>query len=111
MIFTVIYSFNVLPEKCDIFEESWSQFTKLIYEYEGSLGSRLHRIAHQINSDSIYYIAYAQWPSKELWENSGNKLPKEAEAIRDTMKSACLHIETLYELDVINDLLSPTTKK
>ena len=47
MIFTVIYSFKVLPEKCDSFEESWSQLTKLIYEYEGSLGSRLHRVAHE----------------------------------------------------------------
>ena len=110
-MFTIIYSFNVLPAQCEVFEESWSQLTKLIYEYEGSLGSRLHKTADQKEEESIHYIAYAQWPSKELWENSGSKLPKEAETIRSTMKGACLHIEILHKLDVINDLLSSTTKK
>ncbi len=110
-MFTVIYSFKVLPAQCEVFEESWSQLTKLIYEYEGSLGSRLHKTAVENEAESINYIAYAQWPSRLVWEHSGSKLPKEAESIRKTMKNACLHIETQYELDVVNDLLSSTTKK
>ncbi len=110
-MFTVIYSFKVRPAQCDVFEESWNQLTALIYKYEGSLGSRLHKAIVQNESESIQYIAYAQWPSRQLWENSGGKLPKEADAIRSTMKNACKNIETLYELDVVNDLLATTTKK
>lgn len=110
-MFTVIYSFKVLPAQSDVFEESWSQLTTLIYQYEGSLGSRLQKVAVQKEGEHIHYIAYAQWPSRQLWENSGSKLPKEAEAIRSAMKNACNHIETLFELDVVNDLLASTTKK
>lgn len=110
-MFTVIYSFKVHPAQCEVFEESWSQLTKLIYEYEGSLGSRLHKTSDQNELESIQYIAYAQWPSRLVWEHSGSTLPKEAESIRNAMKNACLHIETQYELEVVNDLIATTTKK
>ena len=58
-MFTVIYSFQVKPKQDKIFIKAWSDLTKLILEYEGSLGSRLH-----LESDGKY-IAYAQWPSKK----------------------------------------------
>ena len=38
--------------------------TNLIKLHEGSLGSRLHK------QKELHYIAYAQWPSKEIFDNS-----------------------------------------
>lgn len=49
--------------------------TDLIHSFEGGLGSRLHKVNDEL------YIAYAQWPSKTHWDNSGGKLPTEAEQI------------------------------
>ena len=98
-MFAVIYSFKVKMGHDQKFIDSWEGLTKLIHEYEGSQGSRLHQMDHH------YYIAYAQWPDKATWENSGKKLPAEAEQYRDEMRSACEKITTTHELKVISDLL------
>jgi len=98
-MFTVIYSFKVIPTQAKSFEKAWKELTVLIYKYEGSLGSRLHK------QSPLHYIAYAQWPDKNTWENSGYKLPKAAKEISRIMRESCQKIETLYELDVIEDLL------
>jgi len=64
----------------------------------GALGSRLHL------NDSREYIAYAQWPSREVRDAA--KLPKSIEtgAFID-MRGCCESIETLYELTPIADHL------
>lgn len=104
-MFCVIYSFESKPGKEQEFIDAWEGLTKLIYQYEGSLGSRLHQ-----ESDGKY-IAYAQWPSKEGWENSGDKLPKEAEQFSKQMKEACLKIETIFQLEMVNDKLESKAYK
>jgi heme-degrading monooxygenase HmoA len=53
-MFTVIYSFQVKPGQVHKFEKAWKDLTLLISEYEGSLGSRLHK------QSELSYIAYAQ---------------------------------------------------
>ena len=98
-MFTAIYQFKVKPEQFDEFLQSWEELTKLIRDYEGGLGSRLHRI------DDHTYLAYAQWPSRETWEQSGDKLPAEASQWRAQMRGACLDINTLHTMDVVSDLL------
>ena len=98
-MFTVIYSFKVKGNQSEVFEKAWKELTLLIYEFEGSMGSRLHKSAEN------NYIGYAQWPDKNTWENSGNHLPEIATEIRKTMKSACTSIEVLHELEVVDDLL------
>ena len=87
-MFTVIYSFEVKEGKIEEFIHGWQGLTDLIYQYEGSLGSRLHRVSE------LNYIAYAQWPSKETWKNAGSSLPETAGTYRDQMKSACESIES-----------------
>lgn len=104
-MFTVIYSFKIKINKEVTFEKAWGELTTLIYEYEGSLGSRLHK-----KSDK-HYIAYAQWPDKETWENSGGNLPKESLAVRERMKNSCEEIEVLYKLEVVEDLLKTKIKQ
>ncbi len=98
-MFTVLYSFKVKPNQANNFEKAWRGMTVLIYEYEGSLGSRLHK------QSELNYIAYAQWPDKITWKNSGNKLPKSSEDIKETMTECCEKIEVLFEMEVVEDLL------
>jgi len=68
---SVLYFFDVKEDKEDqekVFIENWTKLTALIYEYQGSLGSRLHK-----TEDGRYY-GYAMWPNKELWEHSGSSV-------------------------------------
>ena len=53
-MYVVMYSFQIKPHQEQNFIESWKGLTALIYKYEGSLGSRLHKQKPQ------NYIAYAQ---------------------------------------------------
>jgi heme-degrading monooxygenase HmoA len=98
-MFAVVYSFKTRKNLEKEFIDSWKEMTTLIYENEGSLGSRLHK------KKDGHYIAYAQWPNKEQWKQSGKKLPERAKGIRIRMQSSCESIETLYELEMIDDLI------
>ena len=98
-MFVALYSFQVIEGLEDQFEENWRKLTELIYEYEGSFGSRLH-----ISSDHLY-IAYAQWPSKEVWAKAGKNLPPSSILYRTKMKEACSEIKTIHELEMVNDYL------
>ncbi len=99
-MYIVIYEFLVKENKEQEFIDSWESLTKLILQHEGSLGSRLHK------QKEHHYIAYAQWPSKEIFDNAGANLPDTAISIRKIMGSACQEIKTLHKLEVIADLLS-----
>jgi heme-degrading monooxygenase HmoA len=98
-MFTVIYKFQVKESLTQQFEENWTELTKLIYQHQGSLGSRLHK------SDELNYIAYAQWPDRETWESEWNDMPEHSKEISRKMKEACETRETIFELEVVEDLL------
>ncbi len=95
----VVLKFKVKPNHTETFVENWKQLTEFIYEYENSLGSRLHK-----ESDSIF-IAYAQWPDRDTLHRSDSKLPKEALEVRQQMREACESVEKLFELELTEDLL------
>lgn len=78
--------------------------TILIRDHEGGLGSRLHK-----KSDTEY-LAYAQWPDRTTWENAGDKLPPEVDEIRQAMRSSCEKMDTLHEMDMVDDLLVNMSK-
>ena len=99
-MFVAIYSFKVKENCEDAFVKSWEDLTKLIYEFENSLGSRIHKKSEN------EFIAYAQWPNKATWENSGAKMPESANSIRKIMKDSCDEISTLHELEMVSDLLA-----
>ena len=98
-MFTVIYKFKLKPDKIQQFEENWAELTKLIAKHQGGLGSRLHK------NDTLNYIAYAQWPDRETWESEWKAMPEHSKEISRKMKEACEERETLFELDVVSDLL------
>ena len=98
-MFSVIYSFQIKEGQSEVFERAWAGMTELIKQYEGGLGSRLHK------KGDLDYIAYAQWPDKETWQNAGGNMPETSQELRAAMRASCEKIETLFELDVVNDLL------
>ncbi len=98
-MYSILYAFIVKPNQEKQFIESWKGLTSLIYKYEGSLGSRLHKKKH------LHYIAYAQWPSKILFEVSGKNLPEQATYYRNLMRESCEKIEVMEKLEVVEDLL------
>ena len=66
---SVFYFFDVKEDQEQVFIENWIRFTALIYEYQGSLRSRLHK-----TEDSHYY-GYVMWPNKDLWEQDCSNIP------------------------------------
>ncbi len=100
-MFAAIYKFKVFPECEQKFFHSWRELTKLLMEYEGGLGSRLHS-----SVEENVYIAYAQWPNREMWEKQPKtNLPESAEEMRNLMRECCVEISTIHELEVVEDLL------
>ena len=98
-MFVVVYSFTIIEGKENQFELAWREMTDLIKKYEGGLGSRLHK------ESSGKYIAYAQWPNKELWEGFGRKLPIESKEVSARMKDSIIESKTVYEMYVSDDRL------
>lgn len=97
---SAVYRFTVIPGKEATFEAARLKRTQGIYLRLGSLGSRLHR---QVNGD---YIAYAQWPSREVWLNAeGENLDAQYRHARNEVQRCLLIDKTLYEVDVAEDYL------
>jgi hypothetical protein len=103
---SVILEFEPLEGMEKEFALAWTLCTEIIYENFGSLGSRLHRENHG------KYIAYAQWPNKEVYENS-SEWPEHLLTARDTMRSLLKSgkPKILYILEVEVDLLKPREYK
>lgn len=97
-MYCVIYLFQLKEGKEIEFKTTWSAFTTLLYETANSLGSRLHK------KEDLSYIAYAQWPDKETFDNARNILSQEALSLRDDMRATCKNVEVLMDLDVEVDL-------
>lgn len=102
-MYIILYSFKVKPNQEENFIEGWTGLTNLIYKYEGSLGSRLHKKA------PLEYIAYAQWPNKIKFESAGDHLPIEADTYRNLMRTSCSSIDTIDKFEVVKDLLAENT--
>jgi heme-degrading monooxygenase HmoA len=103
--FAVVYRFRVKPGSEATFEQAWEEVTKMIYQYEGSLGSRLHLSFNEERT----YIAYAMWPSRQRWKDAGSRMPSTAKPWSQAMKDSCESIETLHELSPCHDLIKQNT--
>ena len=98
--FSIIYSFEIHENKQEEFIHCWTELTNLIYKFEGSYGSRLHQVNENL------FIAYAQWPDKKTFDQSGNKLPESANDLRKKMRECCSEIKQEFELKtIVVDLL------
>jgi quinol monooxygenase YgiN len=62
--FCVIYRFKVRDGAENAFRQGWTRITEEIRRDHSGLGSRLHR------ADDGLWVAYAQWPDRNAWEQS-----------------------------------------
>lgn len=100
-MFVAIYRFDVKPSEEEAFRASWRALTLLIREHQGGLGSRLHR------ADTHTYIAYAPWPDRSTWRAAREGPAREGiEKLGAALRSSCTAVETLFQLDVVEDLTS-----
>ncbi len=67
--FAVIYRWEIRNGMEEQFKEAWTVITKLFVAERGALGSRLHK------ADDGTWVAYAQWPTREAWEQSNDLGP------------------------------------
>jgi heme-degrading monooxygenase HmoA len=97
-MFVVLYEIKIKAGFEDEFRKAWHDLTQAIIGEMGSLGARLHRRADGT------FIAYAQWPSRELWQKGHHHI--EQEAVKMHLDQGFIEVPTvLMELDVLDDLL------
>lgn len=99
-MFCVIYEFEVDPKLEADFQNAWHQLTLEIRSKRCGLGSRLHKVSGRNN----IWLAYAQWPDRDTWLNPGVHDP-DMNKWRDVLKNSTEEIRTVYELEVMDDLL------
>jgi heme-degrading monooxygenase HmoA len=83
--FAVIYRMKVRAGMERQFVEGWTRLTHAIRERRGGLGSRLHRAGDGV------WVAYAQWPSREAWEQASAQESADPDAsalMREAVESA-----------------------
>ncbi len=97
-MFTVIYVFDVKPDREQEFLDAWAFITKEFVRTRNSLGSRMHK-----DKDGRH-IAIALWPDRASWEAKPNEPSEELTAARTTMMRACELVRTDKELDTVLDL-------
>jgi hypothetical protein len=73
--FAVIYRWRLIAGKEDQFRTAWERVTKLLLAHRSALGSRLH------HADDGTWVAYAQWPNRDTWQQSRDADPIDAEAL------------------------------
>ncbi len=96
-----LYEMKSKPGREKDFEKAWAEFTDAIYEVRGSLGSRLHK-----TETPGLYIAYAQWPSRSVYDATDGALFSEAQQeSRKRMMDAMESARTLNLMDVCDDRL------
>ena len=97
-MFIAIYRWKLKPGKEEQFRAAWSKVTLAIRENCGSLGSRLHK------AEDGTWAAYAQWPSKELWQED-RTLDAETNIARQKMREAVEEKLPGFHLTVSDDFL------
>lgn len=97
-MFFVIYKWEIKPGMETAFIEAWGERTEEIKNEAGGLGSRLHK------SEDNCYIAYAKWPSREIWKGNVGSPSKPSQASQ-VMKEATASFEIVHTMELVKDLL------
>ena len=94
LMFYVIYEFTVDAAAQNEFEKLWHDLTLEIRSNSGGLGSRLHKALNKPNC----WVAYAQWPDKQTWENAAPLNVTSSTSLRNRMRELCSDIKVVYQL-------------
>lgn len=103
-MFIAIYEMVAKVGQESEFEQAWAEVTDHIYARYGSLGSRLHK-----TEKPRTYVAYAQWPSRDVYFADHAEGSDEEIAARDRMNAAKESSRTLHLMDVCDDRLRSET--
>lgn len=100
----VLLEFNVKPGAETEFVKYWEKTTQIIYQNFGSLGSKLHK------SERGLYVAYAQWPSLDVYE-SEHLWSKEESLVREKMLATLVNGKpsVIHRLSLVSDLTKEKT--
>lgn len=74
--FCVIYRMKVRSGSEEQFREAWTRLTRVIRDQRSGLGSRLHL------AEDGWWVAYAQWPSRDAWERAQQMESADEEATK-----------------------------
>jgi quinol monooxygenase YgiN len=100
-MFCVVYQWQVKADKEEQFRQSWCTITEAIFCQNGSLGSRLHK------NDDGTFVAYAQWPSRELWAANAPTLGVDlARQERDACLVEGSAVTVVFRLTACDDMLA-----
>ena len=99
-MFIAVYEFKVKEGQNKAFIKAWANMTDSIARHRGGLGSRLHKTEVE-----RIYVAYAQWPSREMYfdETGVKNFSAEENQERVKMKAATEYIKTVYLMEVVED--------
>jgi quinol monooxygenase YgiN len=98
-MFCVLYEFTVDQSQQSQFKNLWHQLTIRIRDESGSMGSRLHKVI----DDDITWIAYAVWPSKNIYDQTPEKVSYDD--IRQLFLQTCSQIKILSQMECVDNLL------
>lgn len=95
-MFAVIYKFEIKEGLEEEFHKHWKIMTFEFRDHHGGLGSCLHK------TDDGIYIAYAKWPTRELWEKKKEIINRDSLA----RMSNCLNkSHPAMPLEILDNLL------
>lgn len=99
-MYCVVYEFTVDKKNEEKFKKLWHELTLKIIEECHSAGSRLHCVDNNENT----WVAYAQWPSKEIYDNTPTKVSYEK--IRQEFLSTCNSVGVIYQMECVDNLFT-----
>jgi quinol monooxygenase YgiN len=99
-MFCVMYEFTVDQDQEENFKHLWHELTLKIKEDNSSLGSRLHKLTDVENT----WLAYASWSSEKDYEKSPDD--DRFNRLREEFLETCRGIKILYQMEVVDDLLT-----
>ena len=97
--FVVIYRWKLRAGMERQFQQAWERATPLLMRHRGALGSRLHK------AEDGTWVAYAQWPSRQSWEQSRAAAAVDPEASRQMLEAEAESLAPLL-LAPVADFLS-----
>lgn len=97
-VLTVIYQWTVKHGFDAQFRAAWREMTLSLRESRGALGSRLHQ------SEPGKYVAYAQWPSRAVYDQAQAKESANPEAGKKMREAILLSQPAMFQ-ELVDDLL------
>lgn len=98
-MFSVVYEFTVEKQQQDKFKQLWHELTLRIRDESSSLGASLHKVS----DDDTTWVAYAQWQSKLIYDNTPDKVTYDE--LRQMFIATCSSIKIVYQLECVDNLL------